>query len=65
VRLVAQADQLALQVEGWPPIAVLPVDERRAIAHYEPFTCTWLVREGDAFRLRIESTEFRLERRPP
>lgn len=64
VELRIDGDALLLQAGNQPPIEVVPVDDARAIALYGTFEWSWLVRDGDVFRLRIKGIDFRFEPQP-
>jgi D-alanyl-D-alanine carboxypeptidase len=63
VSLVAVGEHFALQIEGWPPIDVVPLSDSKALAIYEGLACTTVHRDGNSLRLRINASDFRLDRR--
>lgn len=63
MNLVCEGERLSLLIEGWPPIDLVPLTETKALALVEGLSGTTMVRDGNSFRLRINNTDFRLDRR--
>jgi hypothetical protein len=61
MRITAANDRFTLAIEGWPEMAVVPIDEAKALVMFDVMTAVVMHRENGRLRLKLNDTEFRLE----
>ncbi|MBK8096288.1 MAG: beta-lactamase family protein [Planctomycetes bacterium] len=61
MRITAAKDRMALAIEGWPEMPLVPIDEATALVLFDATHAIAMHRQDGRLRLRLNDVEFQLE----